>query len=59
MANSKKAKKIKKVYVCPTCKGNGYLRMSSDLTADEMIQQCWDCDSKGELYDYEEDKKLN
>jgi DnaJ-class molecular chaperone len=56
MANSRK---IKKTYTCPTCKGNGFLRLSSDLTDDKMIQQCWDCDSKGELYDYEEDKKLN
>jgi len=38
MANSKKVKKIKKVYVCPTCKG----------------EQCFDCDSQGELYDYED-----
>ena len=56
MANSRKTKKT---YICPTCKGNGYLRLTSNLTDDKMIQQCWDCDSKGELYEYEEDKKLN
>jgi len=55
MANSK----VKRKYICPTCKGNGYLRYSSELTDDKMIEQCWDCDSKGELYEYEEDKKLN
>ena len=54
MANSK----VKKKYICPTCKGNGYLRTSSDLTDDTMIQQCWDCDSKGELYEYEEEERV-
>lgn len=55
MANSKK---VKQKYICPTCKGNGYLRTSSDLTNDDMVQQCWDCDSKGELYEYEEEERI-
>ena len=51
MANSKK---IKRVYVCPTCKGNGYLKFSTLLSNDNFIEQCHDCDSQGEIYDYED-----
>jgi DnaJ-class molecular chaperone len=47
-------KKVKKVYVCPTCKGNGYLKLTSIFSNEEMVQQCFDCDSQGELYDYED-----
>ena len=43
--------KVKKL-ACPTCKGNGYIKVSS-LEHDEMIHQCWDCDSEGEFYVYE------
>jgi len=46
MANSK----VKRKYICPTCKGNGFLKITYP---EEMIQQCWDCDSQGELYEYE------
>jgi|TARA_R100001443_G_scaffold7399_1_gene16700 DnaJ-class molecular chaperone len=51
MANSKK---VKKVYICPTCKGNGFIKVSCMLEKESMIHQCWDCDSQGELYDYGE-----
>jgi len=38
--------------VCPTCKGNGYVKiMKEDL--EPHIHQCWDCDSEGEFYVYE------
>jgi DnaJ-class molecular chaperone len=50
MANSKK---VKRKYICPTCKGNGYLKITYP---EEMIQQCWDCDSQGELYEYEDEE---
>ena len=30
--------------ICPTCKGNGFVRITN-FEADEMIHQCWDCDS--------------
>ena len=33
---------------CPTCKGNGYLRVGTETG--EQIHQCWDCDSEGEFY---------
>lgn len=51
MANSKK---VKKVYVCPTCKGNGYVKVACIHDKEDMIHQCWDCESQGELYDYED-----
>ena len=52
MANSKK---IKRVYVCPTCRGNGYLKFSTLLSDDDFIEQCHDCESQGEIYDYDDD----
>ena len=36
--------------VCPTCKGNGFVKVTS-FDYDEMIHQCWDCDSEGEFYE--------
>jgi DnaJ-class molecular chaperone len=46
-----KLKKIKlKKLICPTCKGNGFVKVSS-FDYDEMIHQCWDCDSEGEFYE--------
>ena len=48
MAKLKKAKVT--VTVCPTCKGNGYLKVATEMG--DTIHQCWDCDSQGELYDY-------
>ena len=50
MANSKK---VKKVYVCPTCKGNGYVKVACIYEKEDMVHQCWDCESQGEIYDYE------
>ena len=46
-----KLRKIKlKKLICPTCKGNGVVKVSS-CDYDEMIHQCWDCDSEGEFYE--------
>ena len=39
--------KVKKL-ICPTCKGNGFVKIASFYT-DDMIHQCWDCHSKGEF----------
>ena len=55
MANSKK---VKKVYICPTCKGNGYLKFTGLFKNEEMIEQCHDCDSQGEIYDYDDDFEI-
>ena len=41
-----------KKFICPTCKGNGFVKVTS-IEYDEMIHQCWDCDSEGEFYVYE------
>ena len=49
MAKLKKYRVMK--IICPTCKGNGFVKVTS-LEYDEMIHQCWDCESQGELYDY-------
>ena len=46
MAKLKKARV--KVHICPTCKGNGYLKVGTE--EGESIHQCWDCDSEGEFY---------
>tara|TARA_R100001015_G_C4611104_1_gene166502 strand:+ start:31 stop:246 length:216 start_codon:yes stop_codon:yes gene_type:complete len=47
--------KLKKYNVrivhCPTCKGNGYLKVATE--SEERIHQCWDCDSEGEFYIHE------
>ena len=36
------------IVYCPTCKGNGYLKVGTE--EGESIHQCWDCDSEGEFY---------
>ena len=40
--------------ICPTCDGNGYLRIatgdtSKDFRNNSEVHQCWDCESSGEL----------
>ena len=42
--------------ICPTCHGNGYLRIATgdtsiDFRDNSQVQQCWDCDSEGEFYE--------
>ena len=44
MAKSKKNK-----IICPTCKGNGYIRVPYRLAEEEVTAQCWVCDSEGEI----------
>ena len=39
-----------KIIICPTCKGNGFVKVAS-FHSDSMIHQCWDCDSEGEFYE--------
>ena len=45
MEKSKKKNKI----ICPTCKGNGYVRIPYKLTKEEITAQCGVCDSEGEI----------
>ena len=44
MEKSKKTKVI-----CPTCKGNGYVRIPYRLAREEVTAQCGVCDSEGEI----------
>ena len=37
------------IAICPTCKGNGYIKVVTEER--EAIHQCWDCDSEGEFYE--------
>ena len=56
MEKLKKAKVT--ITVCPTCKGNGYLKVATE--GEDQIHQCWDCDSEGEFIEYvtEDDNNL-
>ena len=45
-----KANKVKKI-ICPTCKGNGFVKVASLEHDESMVHQCWDCDSEGEFYE--------
>ena len=44
MEKSKKNKVI-----CPTCKGNGFVRVPYRLAKEEVTVQCSVCDSQGEV----------
>tara|TARA_R100001163_G_C5051530_1_gene188331 strand:+ start:106 stop:297 length:192 start_codon:yes stop_codon:yes gene_type:complete len=50
MAKSKKNK-----IICPTCKGNGYVRIPYRLAKEEITAQCGVCDSEGEIYEEQAD----
>ena len=39
-----KANKVKKI-ICPTCKGNGFVKVAT-LEFGDTTHQCWDCDSE-------------
>ena len=48
-----KARRIHKA-ICPTCNGNGYLRIKDNEDPTEVtVHRCWECDSEGEFYVYE------
>ena len=38
--------------ICPTCNGNGYVKIMKE-EVEPHIHQCWDCDSEGEFYVHE------
>ena len=40
-----KTKRIHKA-ICPTCNGNGYLKIMHE-DAEPHVHQCWDCESEG------------
>ena len=41
-----------KIHICPTCKGNGYLKVATE--GQDKVHQCWDCDSEGEFYEVDD-----
>lgn len=43
------AKSEKNKVTCPTCKGNGFIRVPYRLAKEEVIVQCGVCDSEGEV----------
>ena len=43
-----KDNKTKRV-ICPSCKGNGYIRIPYRLAKEEVTAQCGVCDSEGEV----------
>ena len=51
MAKLKKARVT--IHICPTCKGNGYLKVATE--GKDTVHQCWDCDSEGEFYETNND----
>ena len=55
MAKLKKAKIT--TTICPTCKGNGYLKVATE--GQDTIHQCWDCDSEGEFYETVDDNLID
>jgi len=49
MAKLRKAR-LKKL-ICPTCRGNGYVKIINEEDRESYVHQCWDCDSEGEFYE--------
>ena len=49
MAKLRKAR-LRKL-ICPTCKGNGYVKVASLEKDESTVHLCWDCDSEGEFYE--------
>ena len=45
------SKKVKRIHICPTCKGNGYVKIQNIYDIELQVHQCWDCDSEGEYYE--------
>ena len=54
-----KLNRVKRI-ICPTCKGNGYIRVAANDAPinNSEVHQCWDCDSEGEFYETIEDNDL-
>ena len=39
--------------ICDVCNGNGYVKVVH-IDHKDHIHQCWECDSEGEFYIYED-----
>jgi DnaJ-class molecular chaperone len=55
------SKKVKRIHICETCKGNGYVKIHNIQDVELHIHQCWDCDSEGQFVEYveKEERILN
>jgi DnaJ-class molecular chaperone len=51
-----KLNRIKKV-ICSTCGGNGYIK-AKEFDGEDNINQCFACDSEGEVYETVSSKKF-
>ena len=51
-----KLNQIKKV-ICSVCKGNGYIK-AKGFDGEDKINQCFACDSEGEVYQTVSSKKF-
>ena len=52
MEKLKKAKVT--ITICPTCKGNGFVKVFNLEKDESTVHQCWDCDSEGEFYEVDD-----
>ncbi len=52
-----KLKQIRR-HICPTCKGNGFIKIINAEDRESYVHQCWDCDSEGEFYETVESDNL-
>ena len=40
--------------ICDICNGNGFVKITNNEDPKEVnVHQCWECDSEGEFYVYE------
>ena len=51
-----KLNRIKRI-ICSTCKGNGYIK-AKGFDGEDNINQCFACDSEGEVYETVSPKKF-
>ena len=47
---------LKNKVICPTCKGNGFIKVPFKLVKEEIIAQCTVCNSQGEINEDEVDE---
>ena len=53
-----KLKQIRR-HICPTCKGNGFIKIINAEDRESYVHQCWDCDSEGEFYETNHDDLID
>ena len=46
---------LKTKVICPTCKGNGFIKVPFKLAKEDIVAQCTVCDSQGEINEDEVD----